>query len=71
VEPKRVVKKLLPLGPMAARLGIQSKDLRTEAENGAIPCVHVGDRALLFDPLEVERVLVERAASVQHQTERS
>jgi hypothetical protein len=52
--------KLLPVGPMARRLRVSVKWLREEAAAGRIPHLQA-DRAFLFDPDTVERVLVERA----------
>jgi len=52
--------KLLPVGPMARFLRVPVKWLREEAEAGRVPCVKA-DKALLFDPATVERVLLERA----------
>ena len=53
--------RLLPLGAMALRLGIQAKDLRQAAEAGAVPCIRIGERGLLFDPEALLRVLEQRA----------
>lgn len=52
--------KLLPVGPMARRLRVSVKWLRAEADAGRLPHVRA-DRAFLFDPDAVERVLLERA----------
>ena len=52
--------KLLPVGPMARRLRVSVKWLREEAAAGRVPHLQA-DRAILFDPDTVERVLVERA----------
>jgi hypothetical protein len=52
---------LLPLGAMAARLGIQPRDLREAAEAGAVPCVRLGQRGLMFDPGSVEAQLLAQA----------
>ena len=52
--------KLLPIGPMARRLRVPVKWLRTEAEAGRVPHVKA-ERVYLFDPDAVERVLIERA----------
>ncbi len=54
---------LLPLGAMASRLGIQPRDLREAAEAGAVPCVRLGQRGLMFDPSTVEQCLIDRAGS--------
>lgn len=56
---------LLPLGAMAARLGVQPRDLREAAENGSVPCVRLGQRGLMFDPQRVESHLVERASDLE------
>lgn len=53
---------LLPLGPMARRLGVTATWLRQEAEAKRVPCLPAGDR-YLFVPEVVERVLAERAAA--------
>ena len=45
---------------MARRLRVPVKWLRAEAEAGRVPCLKA-DKALLFDPLAVERTLLERA----------
>lgn len=55
---------LLALRPMAMRLGIHPRELRTEAEGGGVPCVRVGSRGLLFDPELVLASLARRARSV-------
>ena len=52
--------KLLPVGPTARFLRVPIKWLRDEAEAGRVPHLKA-ERALLFDPHAVERVLVERA----------
>ena len=54
--------RLLVLGAMARRLGVEPRWLRTEAEAGRLPHVKAG-RTLLFNPAIVERLLVERATS--------
>ena len=56
--------KLLPTGPMARRLRVTVKWLCDEAEAGRLPCVRA-DRVFLFDPDAVERVLLDRAQSVE------
>ena len=48
------------IGPTARRLGVPVAWLRTEAEEGRIPCLKAGAR-LLFDPDAVGSVLLERA----------
>jgi len=53
--------KLLTLGAMARRLGVETKWLRGEAEAGLLPHVKAG-KTLLFNPRAVERILVERAS---------
>lgn len=58
---KQVRSQLLPLGAMAADLGVSSPDLRSEAELGRIPFVRVGQRGMLFDRDLVTRLLAERA----------
>lgn len=55
---------LLPIGPMASRIGVQPKELRAEADAGTIPCVRVGLRGLLFDPIHVEAALRARARPI-------
>jgi hypothetical protein len=52
--------KLLPVGPMARRLRVPVRWLRSEAEAGRVPCLKA-ERAILFDPETVESVLLERA----------
>ena len=52
--------KLLPLNHMARRLRVPLRWLRAEATAGRIPCL-LADRAILFDPDAVDRVLLERA----------
>ena len=54
---------LLQTGPMARRLRVPVRWLRSEAEAGRIPHIKA-ERVLLFDPEAVERVLLERAQSV-------
>ena len=56
--------KLLLVGPMARRLRVSVKWLRDEAEAGRIPHVRA-DRVILFDPEDVERVLLERAQRME------
>lgn len=53
--------RLLPLGSMAALLGISPADLRAEAESGRVPCSRVGRKGLLFDSAAVQRVLLREA----------
>lgn len=53
--------RLLPLGSMAAVLGIPAADLRAEAESGRVPCTRVGRKGLLFDTAAVQRLLLRRA----------
>ena len=48
---------------LAARLGVRTAWLRAEAELGRLPFVQAGDR-LLFDPVLVERLLLERARKI-------
>jgi len=73
---------LVPLGLMAARLGIPPTELRQDVEDGGLPAVRVGKRGLLFHVATVERLLRERAeqagagtcdsrASADHRTERN
>lgn len=45
---------------MARRLRVPVRWLRSEAEAGRVPCLRA-ERAILFDPEAVERVLLERA----------
>jgi len=52
--------KLLPVGPMARRLRVPVRWLRSEAEAGRIPHVKA-DTAILFNPAKVEQVLLRRA----------
>jgi len=52
--------KLLLIGPTARRFRVSVKWLREEAEAGRVPHIRA-DRAFLFDPEAVERVLLERA----------
>jgi hypothetical protein len=52
--------RLVPLGVMAADLGVSPSDLRREALAGRVPCVKVGNRGLLFDRELVHRALLER-----------
>ncbi len=59
--------KLLPVGPMARLLRLPVRWLRQEAEAGRVPCLRA-DKALLFDPDTVERVLLERARETQQGT---
>ena len=60
-------RRLYPLGLMARTLGVPTRWLRSEAEAGRLPCVKA-ERALLFDPEAVERILVERAQQPQSET---
>ena len=57
--------KLLTLGAMARRLGVETKWLRREAEVGILPHVKAG-KTLLFNPDVVEQILVERASRGGH-----
>lgn len=56
---------LVPLGVMAARLGIHHAELRHDAETGKLPAVRIGRRGLLFHVATIERLLLERAG--QHE----
>ena len=56
--------KLLPIGPMARRLRVSVRWLRSEAEAGRLPHVKA-ERQYLFDPEAVERVLLERAQGTE------
>jgi hypothetical protein len=58
--------RLLPVGPMARLLRVQVKWLRQEAEAGRVPCLKAGN-TLLFDPIAVERVLLERAQATRQE----
>ena len=53
---------LLPLGTMAAMVGVTQKWLRREAEAGRIPCLNADGR-LLFDEATVQRLLRDRATN--------
>jgi len=55
--------KLVPLGVMARRLHVPTRWLRGEAEAGRVPCLRA-ERAFLFDPEAVEKVLLERAGQM-------
>lgn len=61
--------KLIPLVGMAHRLRVTAKWLRAEAEAGRIPHLRA-DRALLFDPETVQRILLEHARDVAGATRR-
>jgi hypothetical protein len=52
---------LLPLGAMASRLHIRAAELRAEAEQGRVPCLRVGTKTLLFDPVRVYEALRRRS----------
>jgi hypothetical protein len=52
---------LLPLSRMARRLGVTAGWLRSEADNGRVPCLVAG-RRYLFAPGAVEQILAQRAA---------
>lgn len=52
--------KLITLSMMARRLGVKTSWLRAEADAGALPHVRAGE-GYLFDPVLVERLLLERA----------
>jgi len=54
--------RLVPLGVMAADLGVSPADLRREALAGRVPCVRVGSRGLLFDRELVHRSFLDRIA---------
>ena len=54
----------MTLGQMAARLRVTIAALRTEAEEGRIPSVRIGDR-LLFCPEAVVASLAERASRME------
>lgn len=59
--------KLIPLPAMARRLRVPAKWLRAEAEAGRVPHLRA-DRALLFDPETVQRILLERARMTGKET---
>ena len=63
------LKSPIPLGPMARRLRVPSRWLRSEAEAGRVPCLKAGT-AFLFDPEEVAKVLLERCRSTETHGER-
>jgi hypothetical protein len=52
---------LVPLVPMAERIGVRPHDLRADATAGTMPHVRVGKTGLLFDPARVFAVLADRA----------
>jgi len=52
--------RLLPTGPMARRLRVPAKWLKTEAETGRLPHVRAG-HVFLFDPDAVDSALLKRA----------
>lgn len=56
--------KLLPLGPTARIFRVPVRWLKAEAEAGRVPCLKA-DKAILFDPEAVEKVLLERARTGQ------
>ena len=51
---------LLPLGTMAAMVGVTQKWLRGEAESGRLPHLNADGR-LLFDEATIHRLLRDRA----------
>jgi hypothetical protein len=62
----KTTRKLWPLEQTAGRLNVPKKWLREEAQAGRIPCLICGE-FLRFNPAEVERVLLARAAGeVRH-----
>lgn len=53
---------------MARRLHVTNCWLRTEAEAGRIPCLIAG-RQILFNPIIVEKLIVERASKGDKRSE--
>lgn len=60
---------LVPLSPMARRLRVSTRWLRSEAEAGRLPHVRAG-RRFLFNAEAVESVLLERAARIPEKDDR-
>ena len=60
--------KLVVLGAMARRLGVPTRWLRAEAEEGRLPHVKAGN-TLLFVPAVVIETLVARAAQMPGQNQ--
>ncbi len=56
--------KLLSLAKMARELGVSKDWLRDEVEANRLPAVKAAD-AVLFHPPTIERLLVERASTVE------
>ena len=54
------INSIVPIGILARKLKVKSSWLRAEAEAGRLPHVKAGD-TILFDPITIERVLLERA----------
>lgn len=52
--------KFISVEVAARQLGLPCAWLKNEAQNGRVPTIRAG-RRLLVDPVEVERVLLERA----------
>lgn len=61
---------LLPTGPMARRLRVPIRWLRSEAEAGRLPHLKAGATTILFDPEIVEKLLLERARASYAQVDK-
>ena len=53
-------KQFIPLNVLARRTGLPLAWLKAQAQAKQLPCIKAG-RRLMFDPIEVEQVLAERA----------
>jgi DNA-binding transcriptional MerR regulator len=51
---------------LAKRLGVTVATIHAWHRRGWIPCLRAGRRPVLFDPVEVDRVLRERGKGVCH-----
>ncbi len=61
---------LVSIRRLARELRLPIAWLKTEAQTGQIPCLHIG-RKCVFNLTAVKRVLAERAAEVQPKFERT
>ena len=51
---------IIAIGVLARKLKVKTSWLRAEADAGRLPHIKAGD-TILFDPVTVERILLERA----------
>lgn len=53
---------------VAKRYGVTKETVLAWARRGWIPCLRVGQRAVFFDPVAVDRAMVERGSTASVRT---